>query len=139
MDQRIRDVMTSQLVTLPPEATLVEAAAKMLDHGIGDVLVVADGRLYGIVTDRDIVLRAVAAGRVAQETAVAEVCSVDVTCVSPDEDAERVASLMRIRSVRRMPVVEDGELVGVVSLGDLAMHQDPSSALADISAAPDKN
>ncbi|MCW6006084.1 CBS domain-containing protein [Micromonospora sp. CPCC 205371] len=128
--------MTQHPVTLTPDATLVDAAKQMRAKDIGDVLVVGgDGRLRGIVTDRDIVVRALADDRDAGSTTLGEVCSPDLAVVAPDDDSGRAVELMRDRAVRRIPVVDAGELVGVVSLGDLAIEKDPHSALADISAA----
>jgi CBS domain-containing protein len=119
-----------------PDVTLVVAAREMRDHAIGDVLVVEDGRLRGILTDRDIVVRAVAEDLSPCDTKVAEVYSRDLTHVSPEDDAEEAVRLMRARAVRRIPVVERGRPVGMVSIGDLAMRRDPRAALADISSAP---
>jgi CBS domain-containing protein len=136
MAQKVREVMTPHPVTLAPDATLVDAARQMRAKDIGDVLVVGgDGRLRGIVTDRDIVVRALADGLSADSTTLGEVCSPDLAVVAPDDDSDRAVELMRDRAVRRVPVVDRGELVGVVSLGDLAIEKDPGSALADISAA----
>ncbi|GAA2364683.1 CBS domain-containing protein [Nonomuraea africana] len=140
MMQKVREIMTPAPVSLPSGATLAEAAKQMRDHHIGDVLVVDDDRLMGIVTDRDIVVRAVAEGSNPRQTSVGEVCSrEDLTCVSPQDDAEEAVALMRRKAIRRIPVLEDGRPVGVVSLGDLALERDSRSALADISAAPANN
>lgn len=136
MAQKIREIMTTDLVTVSPRTPLAEAARLMRDNGVGDVLVIDRGRLVGIVTDRDLVLRGVAEDRDMHGTMIAEICSRDPVCVSPEEDIEQAVGLMRSRAVRRIPILEDGRPVGVVSLGDLAMERDPHSALADISAAP---
>ena len=136
MTQKVREVMTSHPVTLTPGASLIDAAKQMRDGDIGDVLVVdGDGRLRGIVTDRDIVVRALADGREGYATTVGEVCSPDPVTVGPEDDADRAVQLMRERAVRRIPVVNDGRLAGVVSLGDMAIERDPESALGQISAA----
>jgi CBS domain-containing protein len=136
MAQKAREVMTSHPVTLSPDASLVEAAQRMRDNDIGDVLVVEDGgRLRGIVTDRDMVVRALAEELEARNTTIEDVCSADLVAVDVEEDADRAVELMRERSVRRVPVVDRGRLVGVISLGDMAIERDPGSVLAQISAS----
>lgn len=136
MAQKVSDIMTPLAVAVPPEASLIEAARSMRQHGIGDVLVMDDGELRGLVTDRDIVVRAVAAGRDPASTPVRDICSTDVVTAAPSDDADGVVRLMRERAVRRIPVVEGGRPVGVVSIGDMALEKDSRSALADISAEP---
>ncbi len=136
MAQRVREVMTGSPVTLPKDATVVEAARLMRDEGIGDVIVTDGDRAAGIVTDRDIVVRAVADGRAPESVRLEQVGSQDLTAVSPDDPVERAIEIMRERAVRRVPVVEDGRPVGIVSIGDLAVERDPDSALADISEEP---
>lgn len=136
MALKVRDVMTPHPVSLSPDATLVEAAQRMRDNDIGDVLIVeAGGQLRGIVTDRDVVVRAVADGQEARDTSVAEVCSPNPAIVNPEDDSDLAVRLMRERAIRRLPVVDGGQVVGMISLGDLAIERDPSSALAEISAA----
>jgi CBS domain-containing protein len=136
MTQKVREVMTSHPVTLSPDASLNEAAKRMRDNDIGDVLIVeADGRLRGIVTDRDMVVRGLADERDGRSTTIGEVCSPDLVSVSAEEDADRAVQLMRERAVRRVPVIDGGQLVGVVTLGDVAIERDPRSILAQISAA----
>lgn len=138
MAQKARDVMSMNLVTLSPDASLVEAARRMRDNDIGDVLIVEDGgQLSGIVTDRDMVVRALADARAASDTTIADVCSPDLIFVDVEEDTDHVVELMRERAIRRVPVVDNGQLVGVISLGDMAIERDPESALAEISAAPE--
>lgn len=130
--------MTPAIAALPPDASLVEAAQLMRAQDIGDVLVAQDGVLLGVVTDRDIALRAVADGVDPLGVSCQAVCTPEPVCVGPDEDVSTAVALMRTNAVRRLPVVKDGTPIGVVSLGDLAEAQDPTSVLADISrAAPD--
>lgn len=137
MAQKVREVMTSAPVTLRPGQPLTTAAAAMRDQGIGAVLVADDGTLKGIVSDRDIVVRAVADGRDPGSTTLADVCSSDLVTVTPDEDADEAVRRMRQHAIRRIPVVaEGGKPVGIVSIGDLAIERDERSALADISAQP---
>lgn len=134
--ERVRDVMTSEPVTLDAGAPIRRAAELMRERDVGDVLVVEDGELLGIVTDRDIVVRAVAAeGDLDGE--VGAICSGDLTTVSPDDPLDAARDRMRKRAVRRVPVVdEEGAPVGIVSLGDLAIERAPRSPLGRISAAP---
>jgi len=136
MAQLVRDVMTPNPVTLPATASLVEAALAMRDFDMGDVLVLDNGQVCGIVTDRDIVVRGIAAGNYPATVTLGEICSRDLTTLSATDRVEDAVSLMREKAIRRLPVVEGGKPVGIVSLGDLAVERDPHSALSDISAAP---
>jgi CBS domain-containing protein len=136
MAQRVREVMTGNPATLPRDATVVDAARVMREQGIGDVIVTDGDRAEGIVTDRDIVVRAVAEGRNPESVRLEQVESEQLTAVSPDDPVEAAIKIMREQAVRRVPVVEDGRPVGVVSIGDLAIERDPGSALADISEEP---
>ena len=135
MTQTVQDVMTTELVACGSSTSLAEAAKLMRDHDIGDVLVTDDGELRGIVTDRDIVVRCVADGGDISRATLADACSVEIASVTPGTSVDEAAQVMRQRAVRRLPVVENGKTVGIVSIGDLAIRNDPSSALADISAA----
>ncbi|MCX4632554.1 MULTISPECIES: CBS domain-containing protein [unclassified Streptomyces] len=136
MTRRVHEVMTDHPVTVEPLTSLAEAARVMRDAGIGDVLVVDQGRLRGILTDRDLVVRAVAEGRDPAETTVRAICSTDPLTVRPDDLVDRAVDLMRRHALRRLPVeTENGELVGIVTLGDLEVERDPGSPLASIAAA----
>ncbi|MFJ1968497.1 CBS domain-containing protein [Streptomyces sp. NPDC087903] len=134
----VKEVMTPGVAAVRPDASLVEAAQLMRTQDIGDV-VVADGqRVVGVLTDRDITVRAVAEGIDPQTVSVRSVCTPDPVVVAPDDPVSAAVALMRAHAVRRLPVVEDGLPVGMVSLGDLAEADDPGSVLAEISrAAPD--
>lgn len=134
--QTIHDVMTLKLTTLPMSASVLDAARAMRDANIGDVLVVNNGTLCGIVTDRDMVIRAIAEGREPASTPLANICSQEISTVSPTDSVDHAIQLMRQKALRRLPVVENGHAVGMVSLGDLAQNRDPRSALGEISAAP---
>lgn len=137
MAQRVREIMTANLRTCPANDSVTDAATVMRDEDVGDVIVLKDdGSMCGLVTDRDIAIRAVAEGRDPASTRLDEICSHDLETLSPDDDASSAAQRMRDRGVRRMPVTEDGTPVGMVSIGDLAIELDPDSALADISAKP---
>ncbi|TDE14182.1 CBS domain-containing protein [Jiangella asiatica] len=137
MSRTVADVMTTEVVTLPATARVREAAQAMRDHDIGDVVVLGDAAISGILTDRDIVVRAVASEMDAQKALIGTIHSANLETVQPDTSVDDAVALMRDRAVRRLPVVDaDGRPVGVVSIGDLARMEDPQSALADISKAP---
>ena len=132
----VREVMSLSLETIELDGTLAEAAKQMAGADIGDVLVVdASGLLRGIVTDRDIAIRAVAEGRDPRETPVVNVMSSAVT-ISATASVAEAMQIMRRHDIRRLPVVEDGQPIGFVSLGDLSASPEAGPLLADISAAP---
>jgi CBS domain-containing protein len=136
MAQKIRDVMTPEPVTCEAEDSVLAAARAMRDHAIGDVIVVDAGRICGMITDRDLVVRVMADGWDPDETPLGEVCTREVATLAPDDDADRAVRLMTERAIRRIPIVERDSVVGVVTIGDLAMERDAHSALATLSAAP---
>ena len=123
-------------MTVATSTTLEQAARHMRDAGIGNVIVLEGEKITGILTDRDIVVRAIAEGWDPTQTPVGEVASRDLTTIAPDETVDAAVALMRERSIRRLPVVQSGRPVGIVSLGDLALERDPDSCLGEISAAP---
>ncbi|MEU6578586.1 CBS domain-containing protein [Streptomyces sp. NPDC046805] len=135
MTQHAREIMTTDLVMVDPLTSVIDVAQLMRSEDVGDVLVVEDGRLRGVVTDRDLVLRVMAEGGRINDRTVANACSEELVTVTPDDDVDEVLALMRERAVRRVPVVEEDRPVGIISLGDLAVQRDPGSVLADISAA----
>ncbi|HKH05234.1 MAG TPA: CBS domain-containing protein [Acidimicrobiales bacterium] len=134
MAQSIGEVMTHTTRTLETDATVQQAAQVMAEDDIGAVIVCRDGRVAGIVTDRDITVRATAQGK-GTETTLGDVCSGDVVTLSPSDTVGDAVQIMREKAVRRVPVVEGDKPVGIVSIGDLAIERDARSALADISAA----
>jgi CBS domain-containing protein len=136
MAQHIRELMTPNPVSLPGTASVHEAARAMRDADIGDVIVIEHDQVCGIVTDRDIVVRTVAEAQDPRTTTLADICSHVLLTVTPTDSVEHAVQLMRTHAIRRLPVVDGGEAVGIVSLGDLAMERDPGSALGEISAAP---
>ena len=136
MAQYIRDLMTPNPVTLSATLTLVDAAIAMRDFDVGAVIVLDNGQVCGIATDRDIVVRAIANGNYPATTKLGEICSRELTTVSPSDTVDDAVRLMREKAIRRLLVVENGHPLGIVSLGDLATEQEPQSPLADISAAP---
>lgn len=136
MTRTLRDIMSPAPVCIAATESVSAAAKAMREHGIGTVLVLTDGRLDGIVTDRDIAVRVLADNRDPLTTRVGDICSTELAVLGPDDDVEQATRLVRERAVRRIPVVQDGTPVGVVSIGDLALEKDQHSALSDISAAP---
>jgi len=136
MAQQLQDIMTKEVHTVRSDATLLDVARLMRDQRIGDVLVTnRDGTLRGIITDRDIVVRAAAAAKPLDRTQVGEICTDGLVKLAPTASLEEAVAVMRQHAIRRVPVVRDGQAVGIVSIGDLARHRDPDSALAEISAA----
>lgn len=135
----VEDLMKRQLKTAEIEMNVTDVARLMRDHDIGDVIVTRLGSIFGIVTDRDIAIRVTAEGKDPDKTSVGDICTKKVVTLSPDDDVDEALRLMKAKAVRRLPVVEADNAVGVVSLGDLAKEKDERSALADISsAAPNK-
>jgi CBS domain-containing protein len=134
MDVKVRDVMTPGPIGVDYNSSIGEAARTMRDWGVGAVLVVHDQALYGLVTDRDLVVRAVAESKGPGEP-VGPLSSPDLIGVNADQDAAEAIRLMRENAVRRLPVVDDGQVAGMVSLGDLVHAGDPASALAEVSRA----
>ena len=134
--QIVDDVMTRSPRTLSASASVRDAAEEMQRASIGAVVVESNGTICGIVTDRDIVVRCVASGGNANEMKLEDICSSELVTLSPRDAIDNAIELMRSKAVRRLPVLEDGRAVGMVSLGDLALARDPKSALGGISAAP---
>lgn len=125
MSQSIREIMTSNPSTIEPDNSIVEAARIMKQEDAGVVPVTENGRLTGMVTDRDIAIRVVAEGKDPQSTTVREVASTDLVTVDPQQDLDEALRLMAQHQVRRLPVVEeDGRLVGVVAQADVAREGD---------------
>ncbi|MGB2570224.1 MULTISPECIES: CBS domain-containing protein [Micromonospora] len=135
----VGEFMTTRLVTMDGDDTLTAAAQEMRDRAIGDVVVTAGDDVIGIVTDRDITVRGVAESMNPDTTRLKQITSRDLVTVSQYDDAVAAADLMRTYAVRRLPVIDDGKLVGLVSMGDLAVEREPQSVLADISADEPNN
>ncbi len=133
MDARVRDVMTPGPIGVDYYQSIGEAARAMRDWGVGAVLVVRNESLYGLVTDRDLVVRAVAEARGADEP-VGPLSSANLIGVEADADLREAMRLMRQHAVRRLPVLEDGQVTGIVSLGDLAITGESALAFAQLSA-----
>lgn len=138
---QIRDIMTRQIECCQPESTLREAAEKMRTHNVGVMPICEGSRILGMLTDRDITVRAVAEGRDPNSTQVREVMTQEIACAYEDQDIQEGARLMEQKKVRRLPVLNGShELVGIVSIDDLAvqarqMERLASSVLAGVAAA----
>ena len=135
---QVRDLMNSSVVSITPGESAALAARLLSRHDIGSLPVCSeDGRLRGIVTDRDIILRCVAAEEDPSQTPVREIMSRHCITVSPGDDAREATRLMAAEQIRRLPVVEGDRVVGMVSLGDLArthrFDMEASKALSEIS------
>ena len=134
----IKDMMTRSVVSIHPNESVEVAARTMTQYNIGALPVCKDGKLCGMLTDRDIVTRCLAANRKPDNTQVRQVMTEQVTTVSPDMQAGVAAHLMGRLQIRRLPVVENGNLCGMVSLGDMAIREetvmDAGDALADVSS-----
>ena len=136
---KLRDVMTNPVVRIHPDETVAVAARTLTHYNIGVLPVCGnDGRVCGLVTDRDLVTRCLASGRSPATTAVREVMTNKVISAAPDMDAATAAGLMGREQIRRLPVLENGRLCGMVSLGDLAVQEescrDAGGALSEISS-----
>ena len=118
----IREVMTPNPRTVSPDDTIQSAARIMRDEDTGAVPVVENGRPVGMVTDRDIVVRAVADGGQVNRS-IRDIVTTGVVCVTPDMSTREANELMSEHQVRRLPVVENDQLIGIVSLGDLAVKE----------------
>lgn len=134
----IKDIMTRSVVSVDPTESVEVAARTMTQYNIGALPVCVNGKLCGLVTDRDIVTRCLASNRDPGNTRVRQVMTEQVTSVQPDMDTGVAAHLMGRLQVRRLPVVEGGRVCGMVSLGDLARCEesvlDAGDALADVSS-----
>jgi CBS domain-containing protein len=135
MDETIRDIMTPDPVGVYFDQTISETARIMRDAQVGAVLVVSGESLTGVVTDRDLVVRGLAAG-IGPDDPVGPLCSPKLVGVAADADMADAEQLIKENAVRRLPVIDaDGQIVGMVSMGDLAVCADGDSALAAVSRA----
>jgi CBS domain-containing protein len=117
---KVRDIMTARVVSLPRDATVTEAARRMRDEHVGSVLVVEKGKLVGILTDRQITHSVIADGQDPREVAIGDVMHEEFVPLEPDMDLLQAMRLQRELAMRRLPVVEDGSPVGIVSVSDIA-------------------
>lgn len=136
---QVKDLMSSGVISITPDENASLAARLLARHNIGAVPVcTSEGSLRGILTDRDIVLRCLAAECQPEKTLVRDIMTKNVVSVSPEDDIKEATRLMAAEQIRRLPVVENGEVVGMLSLGDLAKTQrfdmEASKALSEISS-----
>jgi CBS domain-containing protein len=117
---QIREVMTENPTTCEPSSTIVDCAKVMAKEDVGPIPIVEGNRVVGLVTDRDIVVRAVAEGRDVKQTTVGDIASTNLITVSADDDFSRALELMAQHQVRRLPVVEGDRLVGIIAQADVA-------------------
>ena len=129
---KVRDIMSSKVVTVAPGESVEVAARTLAQYNIGVLPVCSNGRLKGLVTDRDLVTRCLAANRTPATTAVEQVMTERMVTVTPDTDVCMAARLMGSRQVRRLPVVDGDRLCGMVSLRDLAVREETSLDAADV-------
>ena len=133
---KVKDIMTRNVVTIAPEESVEVAARSLAQYNIGILPVCSGGKLMGMVTDRDLVTRCMAANREPSKTTVRDVMTGQVIVIQPDMDVGVAAHLMGRKQVRRLPVVENGKLCGMLSLGDMASREesamDAADALSDI-------
>jgi CBS domain-containing protein len=134
---RVADVMTSEVSTVMPNTTLVHVAQMMADLDIGVIPIVEMSQLVGLVTDRDIVVRALATGMDPGTTPARDIMSAPVISASPDIDIEEAVDLMEEHQIRRLPVLDNGKLVGIIAFADLAVdvgdEQLAGEALSEVS------
>ena len=135
----IKDIMTQSVVSIDPGESVEIAARTMAQHNIGALPVCKDGKLCGMLTDRDIVTRCLAANRMPGNTTVKQVMTEQVTSVRPDMETGAAAHLMGRLQVRRLPVVENGKICGMVSLGDLAIREETTLDAGDVLADDSSN
>jgi CBS domain-containing protein len=138
MTDSVRTAMTEDPRSIDQSASVVEAAQLMREQDIGSLPIVDDGKLVGMITDRDITTRVVAAAADPKTTSVADVSSGDLVSVEPDNDLDEALRLMARHQVRRLPVVEDGRLVGIVAQADVALRKDETKTgeLVEAISAP---
>lgn len=139
MANTVRDVMTKDPVALSSDSTVTEAAKAMKDFRIGSVVVMEEDRPYGIVTDRDITVRVVATGSDPSKTRLADICTHDLAVVRPDQSVEEAIQVMKSHHVKRVVVMTDSKLEGIVSLGDLASRGVDEDLQDDLSRAEPNN
>jgi CBS domain-containing protein len=131
---QLREVMSGPVITVDPDASAADAARLMRDQDTGDVVIVSDDRIHGILTDRDLAVRLVAEA-LDPNVSVSEVCTADPITVDVEDSIEQASQTMGEYSVRRLPVTEGSRVVGFISLGDLTQYLDTDDTLADISQA----
>lgn len=134
---KVENIMTKNIVSLQAEDTVEHAANLMKEHGVGALPVCNDDKVTGIITDRDIALRSIATGENIQNQSIKNIMTSNPVTVSPNINATEAAEIMSKKQIRRLPVVEDKNIVGMVSLGDIStesnLENSAGKALAGIS------
>lgn len=137
---KVREVMTSSVDWVKPDTSVVEVAKLMKKDDVGSIPICKGNQLIGIVTDRDIVLKVVASGGDTNNTSVQDIMSTDIISVTSNQDVHEAADLMSKYQIRRLPVVEQGKLLGILAIGDLAIEKihinEAGDALSGISQGP---
>ena len=132
---KVKELMTRDVIRIRPEEPVAVAARNLTHYNIGMLPVCgSDGKLRGVVTDRDIVTRCLAAGRSPENTTVGQIMTSQVHSVDPNMDTALAAAMMGRRQIRRLPVVESGKLCGMLSLGDLTRREETALDAADVLA-----
>lgn len=138
---KVKEIMTRDVISVSPQTPVTEVAKLMKEYNIGSVPVCDGNRIVGIVTDRDIVIRDVAYGKNPSEVVARDVMTAGLTTINAENDIHDAARVMAEKQIRRLPVVEEGRLVGMLALGDIAvtnrLHDDAGEALSDISKPND--
>ena len=124
----VRAVMTPNPESVDASATVHEAVEKMRDLNVGIVPVVAGGRVQGVITDRDVTVRLIAENRSPRDVTAGEIATPHPVTITPEMDVQEASRLMGQHQVRRLPVVENGQLVGMLSLGDVSVDADSGAA-----------
>lgn len=140
---KVRDVMTSNVDWVGPKTTVVEVAQLMKKDNVGSIPICDNNKLLGIITDRDIVLNVIAGGRDCKNTIAQDIMSKNVVSVSSDQDVHEAADLMSKYQIRRLPVVDQDKVVGILAIGDMAVERihvnEAGDALSDISQSAHQN
>jgi CBS domain-containing protein len=128
---KVREIMTTEVESAVPDSTLAEIAGMMRDEDVGAIPVVDGDELVGIITDRDIVVRCIADGKDPADLTAEEIIRETPQVISPEDDVEQASRLMAQRQIRRLPVVQDGQLVGMLSIGDIAVKHGDEQVAAE--------
>ncbi len=128
---KVKDIMTTNVTYVEPNASILDTAKLMQQHNVGSIPVCDKGSVVGMVTDRDIVVRNIAIGKNPQQTPVSDIMTTGVTSVSPDMEMSQVTKMMANSQIRRVPVVDQNNLVGIVALGDVATDAKFDTEVAD--------
>ncbi|MBP3950391.1 CBS domain-containing protein [Bacillus suaedae] len=123
LTNNLTELMATDVITVTPDQSIQEAAILMKQHDIGSIPVIENKKLVGIITDRDITLRSTAEGK-DTHIPIAQCMSTNLTVANPKTDINEAAAIMAEHQIRRLPIVDNGELVGIVAIGDLAIHTD---------------